>query len=70
VTVPNVLLGKGTEMYDYDAWFVNEDGGTYQYDRRYQAQDFPMDYPIPYETQTEALEAADELSYPLEYFTD
>ena len=45
------------------AWFINEDGGVYPYDRDAQEDDFPNDDHLPYATAAEA-RAASDLMYP------
>lgn len=42
-------------------WFINEDGGVYNYDADTQADAFPDDYHVAYETMLEAWDAAEDL---------
>lgn len=53
------MTSQTPDLFDYTtAWFVNEDGGIYEYRKSTQADDFPNDDHTPHETR-EAAEAAD-----------
>lgn len=42
-------------------WFINEDLGVYPYDPAKQGDDFPNDFPLPFDTEAEAEAEADRM---------